>query len=358
MHPQNINTNIKNVLRILFWETTAACNLECIHCRRLDNESFPEQNDLSTDKAKDILYQISQIGSPIIVLSGGEPLLRKDIFDIAKYASEKQLKTALATNGTLINKDIAKNISFSGIKKVSVSLDGASPQTHNKFRKLPGSFEAAVRGLNYISCEGIPTQINCTVSKHNAHELENLFKLSLELKAESLHIFLLVPVGCGAEIMESESLSDIEYENVLESFFNLSMKYDIQTKATCAPHYQRIIRKNLKDNKLSEDKKEKIRKLLSKGCIAGQNACFISHNGEIFPCGYLPIKCGDLNKQTFKEIWENAEVFKILRNDDLLEGKCGYCEFKSACMGCRARAYFKNGNIMAEEPFCSYIPRK
>lgn len=345
------------MLRIIFWETTAACNLECRHCRRLDLASSEQPEDLSFDEAKNIISQIASGYKPILILSGGEPLIRRDIFEIASFASVQGMRTALASNGTLITPEVARNIKKAGIARVSVSLDGASAKTHNAFRLLESSFEDALRGIRNIKNEGIPAQINCAISKHNAHEIEDIFRLAKEIGADALHIFLLVPVGCGVELMEEQTLSPDEYERTLSKFLEMSLAAEIETRATCAPHYQRILREKIKDPALTPEHRGKIAKLFSKGCLAGQSACFISHKGEVFPCGYFPVSCGDLRKQTFREIWEKSEVFQRLRDSNLLGGKCGACEFKEVCMGCRARAYGKCGDYMAEEPYCIYQPR-
>lgn len=343
--------------RIIFWETTSLCNLTCIHCRRLDISVEESALDLTTQAAENMIFQISSFAKPILVLSGGEPLIRKDIFRLAEYAVKNGLNTALATNGTLITQDVANQICKSGISRVSISLDGADAETHNTLRKIDGSFERAIEGIKFVRNVGISTQINCTISRLNVAQLKKLFELTKSLEVDALHLFFLVPVGCGVKVGESLSLSPQEYENALNEFINLSLKYNIQTRATCAPHFQRILRERLNNDSFSETEKEKIQGMLSKGCIAGQNACFISHKGEIFPCGYLPVICGDINKESFQQIWEESKIFKMLRDSDLLEGKCGVCEFKEICMGCRARAFFQTGSVMGEEPFCLHKPR-
>jgi len=354
IHHFHSNDPLPLPLKIVFWETTSLCNLECAHCRRIDTAKNLSKEDLSTEQAKKLILSISSFSNPILILSGGEPLLRDDIFSIAHFSVENNIKVALATNGTLISDGIVKEILKSKISRVSISLDGADAKTHNIFRKIDGSFERAVEGIKLITDAGIISQINCTIARHNFHQIEELFNLAESLRVYALHIFLLVPVGCGVDIADEQMLSPDEYEGVLKQFLELSLDREIQTRVTCAPQIQRIIHQKLKGENISSEKRSKLSKLISKGCLAGQNVCFVSHKGDVFPCGYLPISAGNIHKQSFRDIWESSEVFKELRNSRLLKGRCGLCEFKNDCMGCRARAYFATRQIMDEDPLCLY----
>ena len=344
-------------LRVLFWETTAGCNLECIHCRRLDVSHKLMESDLSTEESLKLIDQIRATGKCILVFSGGEPLMRPDIFQLTAYADKLGLTVALATNGTMITPDIAKKLKDSGVQRVAVSLDGAGPETHDLFRKLPGSFTRAVEGIKYIQEAGIETQINSTIAKHNVHEVAKIYQNAIDLGCEALHIFMLVPVGCGVEIEESQSLDAKTYEKVLNWFYDVSQEGKIQTKATCAPHYFRIMRQRAAKEGIEITPKTHGMAAMTKGCLAGQSICFISHKGEVFPCGYFPLEAGNVRTTEFPEIWKNAEVFEKLRDVENLEGKCGACEYKAVCEGCRARAFFyTDGNYLAEEPYCIYEP--
>jgi heme b synthase len=294
-----------------------------------------------------------------LVLSGGEPLFRPDIYEIAQYACDTGLTVALATNGTLINEEVAKKISDSGIQRVSISLDGATSETHDLFRKLPGSFEAAISGMKQLQSLGMETQINSTIARHNVHEVKQLYQNAIDLGVQALHIFMLVPVGCGIEIAEDQMLDAEKYEEVLNWFYDISREEKIQTKATCAPHYFRIMRQRAKADGITISPKTHGMAAMSKGCLAGQSICFVSHNGDVFPCGYLPISCGNVLVKPFKEIWHESSVFNDLRDQDKLGGKCGVCEYKKVCEGCRARAFYETeGDYMAEEPYCIYEPKK
>lgn len=376
----------QNELRLLFWETTAGCNLECIHCRRLDVSKELMKSDLTTTEALQFVRNLANFASPILVLSGGEPLFRPDIFQIAMYARDCGLPVALATNGTLISEHIAHAIVDSGIRRVAISIDGADELTHDNFRRQPGSLSAALRGFSNLRRLGMSMQINCTITNHNVHQIEQLYAMALELGADALHLFMLVPVGCGVQIAKSNMLPPEEYERVLNWMYDKSMLGEIHLKATCAPHYFRVMRQRQVDDRKSAPVGRAVPSAppahgglgqpalptanghgpvhptgmaaMTKGCLAGSAICFVSHTGEVFPCGYLPVSAGNVKRKNVRDIWENSEVFARLRDVEQLEGKCGLCEFKKICLGCRARAFFASGNYMAEEPFCVYEPKR
>lgn len=350
--------------RLIFWEVTKGCNLRCIHCRASATE-LCSPDDLNTEEAETIINSITEYAKPILIFSGGEPLFRRDIFHLASYATTRGLKVALATNGTLINKEVAEKIKNSGIRRVSISLDGAKASTHDTFRAIPGSFDMAIRGFMNLKEIGMSVQINTTITRMNAHELPDIYDICLKLKADALHIFMLVPVGCGVNIADDQMLPAEEYERLLNWFYDKDREGLIELKATCAPHYFRIMRQRRKEGERLPPSHERQRSTVSdglhsvtRGCLAGTGVCFISHKGEVFPCGYLPVTAGDLKKESFKEIWEKSPVFNSLRNPSLLKGKCGMCEYKFICEGCRARAYAATGDYLEEEPYCIYTPAR
>jgi heme b synthase len=345
--------------RLIFWETTAGCNLRCIHCRRIDVADRLVPEDLTTAEAKQLIEQIVAFCNPILILSGGEPLIRPDIFEIAEYAVARGLRVALATNGTLIDEHVAQRIVDAGIRRVAVSLDGATAETHDAFRALPGCFAQALKGIDHLRRQGTSVQINTTVARHNVDELPQILDLALSLGADALHIFLLVPVGCGVEIAHEQMISPRQYEDVLNWLYERDQEGLLELKATCAPHYFRIVRQRTaaeKRQRVAEAASASDLHAMTKGCLAGTGVCFVSHKGEVFPCGYLPLPVGNVREQTLQEIWESSKVFSALRDPNLLQGKCGRCEFKRICGGCRARAYGMSGNYLDEEPFCVYEP--
>ncbi len=385
--------------RLVFWEVTKGCNLRCIHCRATATE-LSSTNDLPLTKALNLIKQVSQSYLPILVLSGGEPLFRHDIFDIASYATSLGIRVALATNGTLVTQQIARRIKDSGVRRVSISLDGADASTHDAFRGISGAFDAALQGFRNLHDLGMSLQINMTIARHNAHQLPAVLELAKEIGADALHTFLLVPVGCGVDIAAEQMVPAEEYEKILNWFYDRSLEGGIELKATCAPHYFRVVRQRRAAERRAGSSvsgqpsatvmgasRDAIgptemtmpgstgialhphaaqsgsghpqgMSAMTKGCLAGTGVCFISHRGEVYPCGYLPVLAGDLNQQSFAEIWEKAPVFQQLRSTDNLKGKCGYCEFRNVCMGCRARAYAASGDYLDEEPFCVYQPQR
>jgi len=395
----------QNKPRLIFWELTKGCNLRCIHCRASATE-LSAPSDLSTQAARDIIDEIVRVSTPILVLSGGEPLFRSDIFQLARYGTDKGLRVALATNGTLVTKHVARMIVDSGVRRVAISLDGADALTHDIFRGIPGAFDAAIAGFRNLKNLGMSVQINTTIARHNAHQLPKVLELAKSLGADALHTFLLVPVGCGVDIAAEQMVPPEEYEQMLNWFYDRSLEGGIEMKATCAPHYFRVVRQRRAAEHRSEaaaaaahaapPTTETAREspsigatemvmpgstgielkphgvgqpvghpgahpsdmnAMTKGCLAGTAVCFISHQGEVYPCGYLPALAGDLKKQAFADIWENSMVFNELRDTNNLQGKCGCCEFRNICMGCRARAFAATGNYLDEEPFCVYEPQ-
>jgi AdoMet-dependent heme synthase len=231
----------KNKPRLIFWELTKGCNLRCIHCRATATE-LSAPSDLSTEAARDIIDQIATVSNPILVLSGGEPLFRSDIFQLARYGTDKGLRVALATNGTLVTKHVARMIVDSGVKRVAISIDGADALTHDSFRGIPGSFDAAIAGFRNLKNLGMSVQINTTIARHNAHQLPAVLDLARSIGADALHTFLLVPVGCGVDIAAEQMVPPEEYERMLNWFYDQSLEGGIELKATCAPHYFRVVR--------------------------------------------------------------------------------------------------------------------
>ena len=352
-HPQGTPKAGAN-LRLVAWETTRNCNLACVHCRASATLG-PYQNELTTEESFKLLDQIADVAKPIIILTGGEPLLREDIFDIASYGTELGLRMVMALNGTLLTVPVAEKLVAAGIKRLSISLDGATADSHDRFRKVDGAFDGALAGVEAAKTAGLEFQINTTITKANLEEIPRIHKLTAGLGAVAHHIFLLVPTGRGKYIVD-QAIDAAEYEEVLNWFYDQRDRSSMELKATCAPHYYRILRQRAR----KEGKKITFEShgldAVTRGCLGGIGFCFISHRGDVQPCGYLTLDCGNVRKQSFADIWSTAEVFTTLRDYDKLEGKCGECEYKRVCGGCRARAFEATGEYMNEEPLCSYIP--
>ncbi len=341
------------VLRRVYWETTAACNLRCIHCRRTDLLDRIAPDQLSTEQAFAMIDDLAAMGKPVLILSGGEPLYRKDIFEIASYASGKGLPVALSTNGTLVSEEAAAKVRKAGIYYASVSLDGARAKTHDAFRG-PGNFDRATAAIGRLRAEGIKVQINFTVTKQNVAELPEMCGLAESLGAQALYLFLLVPVGCGVHIAQSQMLDSREVETWLHWVREKSRSYPLELRPICAPQYYRVAEEmDAAEGALTGAKKGPAKRL---GCLAGINICFITHKGEIYPCGYLPVSAGNVKEMKVSEIWSGSETFGQLRDFERLTGKCGACSHKTVCGGCRARGFFEHGSILAEEPYCLHDP--
>lgn len=344
-----------DTLRLVAWEITRNCNLECVHCRASATMG-PYTGELDTKAGFRLLDQIAELGEPIVILTGGEPLLRQDIFDIARYGTQKKLRMVMAPNGTLITDEIAEKMVDSGIKRISISLDGASEQSHDQFRGVQGAFEGALRGIRHARNAGMEFQINTTITKSNLDQIPAIQQLAIDLGAVAHHIFLLVPTGRGKYIVDQE-ITAREYEETLNWFYDRKENSPLQLKATCAPHYYRILRQRAGAEGKTVTFQTHGLDAVTRGCLGGTGFCFISHRGIVQPCGFLDVPCGDVTLESFSSIWKNSEVFQQLRNFKQLKGKCGGCEYKRVCGGCRARAYEATGDYMAEEPLCSYIPK-
>jgi heme b synthase len=297
------------------------------------------------------------MGRPIVILTGGEPLLRQDIFELAAQGTDLGLRMVMATNGTLITSKHAKRMKCSGIQRVSISLDGPDASAHDRFRQMPGAFEGSMRGIEKIKKEGIEFQINTTITRHNVHQAAAMLDLAVRLEAVAHHIFLLVPTGRARHLTEQE-ISAEQYEGILHWFCEMRSAVPVHLKATCAPHYYRVLRQEAHRKGEIVDYATYGLDAMTRGCLGGISFCFISHVGTVQPCGYLELQSGDLKHSTFKEVWESSPVFTKLRDFSNYKGKCGVCEYLKFCGGCRARAFEATGDFMEEEPLCMYEPAR
>jgi heme b synthase len=348
------NHKDKNQPRLVAWEVTRNCNLNCVHCRAAASRG-PYADELSTEKCLEILDQIRVVGQPIVILTGGEPLLREDIFELATYGTDLGLRMVMASNGTLITSKIAKRVKFSGVQRVSISLDGPDASSHDRFRQVQGAFEGSILGIEELKKEGIEFQINTTITRHNVNQAQAMLDLAVKLGAAAHHIFLLVPTG-RAKDMTDQEISAEQYEKILLWLYEMRNVVPIHLKATCAPHFYRVLRQEAHKRGKKVDYATYGLDAMTRGCLGGTSFCFISHVGTVQPCGYLEIQSGELKVSTFKEVWEHSPVFAKLRDFSNYKGKCGVCEYLKFCGGCRARAFEATGDYLAEEPLCMYQP--
>jgi len=344
-------------LKWLAWEITGKCNLNCIHCRS-SSDMGSDEGDFTLDEAKKFIDDITPFAHPDAVLSGGEPLLRKDVFDIAAYGTSKGLRMAMATNGALVDDSVCEKIKESGIRIVSLSLDGSTAAIHDDFRKQPGAFQDTLRASELFKKHGIEFLINSSFTKRNQDDIPNVYKQAKKMGATAWYMFMIVPTGRGQDIM-TELISKEDYEEMLNWHYDMEKEEDdMLVRPTCAPHYYRIVlQRSKKDKEKFKRRSLKFSTGGSKGCLAGQLICLIDVDGEVLPCSYFPKSAGNVRKQPFKDIWENSELFKRLRDFKSYKGSCGRCEYINVCGGCRARSYSMTGDYLAEEPFCNYTPK-
>jgi heme b synthase len=338
------------------WEVTRRCNLRCLHCRASAQDST-HPDELTTQEARDLLEDVASFASPVMILTGGEPLLRGDILDIARYGTDLGLRMVMAPNGTLLTPQMAVDLREAGIQRISISLDGAEKRAHDAFRGVDGAFEGALDGIRSAKEAGLSFQINTTVTKRNLQDVPEIMDLAVRLGAVAHHIFLLVPTGRG-RTLTAERITGEEYERVLNWFYDQRERVPIQLKATCAPHYYRILRQRAKKEGKTVSPKNFGLDATTRGCLGGSAFCFVSHIGDIQPCGYLEVPCGNVRHAPLSVIWRTSEEFQRLRDLNLYKGKCGRCEYRTVCGGCRARAYEMTGDYLEEEPFCVYEPLK
>ena len=265
----------------------------------------------------------------------------------------------LATNGTLVDDETCRKIKSSGIKIVSISIDGSEESVHDDFRGQKGAFAGAVNAAKLFKKHGIEFIVNSSFTKRNQEEIPKVYKLAKELGASAWYMFMIVPTGRGEEIM-NELISKADYEEILDWHYEMEKdEKDMLVRPTCAPHYYRVVLQKSKEEGAKFEKRTlKFSTGGAKGCIAGQLICLIDVDGNVLPCSYFPKPAGNIRQQSFKDIWENSELFKELRDFKKYKGKCGSCEYINVCGGCRARSYSIYGDYLEEEPFCGYVPIK
>jgi len=330
---------------LISWNVTKLCNARCAHCY-LDASDLKGEGELTTKEGVKLIDQMAEVNPrAMLVLSGGEPLMREDILDLARYASHKGLMVVVGTNGTLIENTLVERMKESGVSGVGISLESLNPDVHDAFRGVNGAWDRTLCGIEACKNRGLPFQIQTTLTKDNYCEIPSLIEYSDRAGAKAFNLFFLVCTGRG------EGISDIpppQYEEVLTYLAKIQGKYhDMIVRARCAPHFIRFVYQQNQDSILLRE--------YPKGCLAGTHYCRITPEGDVTPCPYLPLKAGNVRERSFREIWKNAEVFQYLRYAKL-KGRCGFCDFASVCGGCRARAYAFYQDYLGEDPWCSYLP--
>ena len=326
---------------IVSWMTTNKCNLHCSHCYQDAGEAVSEE--LTTAEAKTMIDGIAKAGAHLMIFSGGEPLMRPDIFELVRYAASKQLRPVFGTNGTLLTEETVSKLKDSGASTLGISLDSLDPQKHDRFRGVRGSFDQTMEGI--LSCRraGLPFQIHTTVLDWNKDELGDIIDFASSEGAKAVYVFFLIPVGRGV-FLEESALETVEYEKLLQLLMTKQKELSITIKPTCAPQYTRV----------ASQLDVALDRRFAKGCLAGISYCVVSPSGIVRPCAYMTETAGDVRQMPFDQIWADSELFRRLRTRDYA-GTCGGCRYKDCCGGCRARAgYYDNGNILGEDPYCAY----
>jgi radical SAM protein len=360
---------------LAIWEVTQSCDLACKHCRAAAQPlAHPDQ--LSTDEGKKLIDQIAAMDVPIFIFTGGDPLKRPDLYDLIRYGAEKNVKIAVTPSATpLLTRDAIFKMKEAGVVRLGISLDGSCPEIHDVFRGLPGAWARTIQAIEWAGEAGLPIQVHSTISRHNAHDLDNLCALFEKLAIVMWNVFFLVPVGRG---QLNDLLSGEEFENVFAKIYELSHRVSFQIKTTEAMHYRRyLLQHNLEERKMAHgaghphaaaiaeyepgapkaDPLTRNHGWATRRVNDGKGFMFISHMGNVYPSGFLPINAGNIRETPLGEIYRNAPIFKALRDTSRLEGKCGACEYKEICGGSRARAYALTGDPLAQEPCCIYQPR-
>ncbi|QSH41169.1 radical SAM protein [Lentisphaerota bacterium ZTH] len=340
-------------LRAVAWETTKSCSMKCRHCRA-DAVNDNKSGELSTAEGRWLINGLAEMGGCTLILTGGEPLIRPDIYDLSAYAAGKGIDVVMATCGNLVNPKSVKQMQSSGVRLISISLDGADAVTHDSFRGLNGAYETALDAMRCSRQGKLPFQVNTTVSTLNVEQLTDIYKQVVESGASVWDLFFLVPTGRGSSLKHLE-ISSAAYEKTLHWVYRLSKVAPLGVKTTCAPHYGRIQR-----TLAGADFDNIPRRFRARGCLGGKGFLFISSRGIVQPCGFLNLNCGDLRKAGFdiKSIYQDSIILDALRRAEKYTGKCGSCSFVESCGGCRARAFEKTGNFLSEEPNCIYENKK
>lgn len=350
MNPDTIDTSERPF--VLIWELTQACELACKHCRA---EAEPDRHpdELSTDEGKQLLEAAAEFGDgQLVVLSGGDPLARGDTTELVRYGTEQGLRMTMTPSGTgSLTPERIQELSEAGLKRMAVSFDGASAETHDEFRQEQGSFEQTVEAARSAREAGLPLQINTTVCEETVDELPAIRDLVTDLGAVLWSVFFLVPVGRGGVL---DPISPADAEEVMEWLCEIQPSAPFGIKTTEAPHYRRVALQQERDSEDPGPAKDGIGRRT--GITAGDGFAFVSHLGELYPSGFLPLSAGNVREESLTELYRESELFQQLRDSEELTGKCGACPYRNVCGGSRSRAFASTGNPLASDPLCAFVP--
>ncbi|HEV2136417.1 MAG TPA: TIGR04053 family radical SAM/SPASM domain-containing protein [Terracidiphilus sp.] len=361
MNPQIQTVDFNERPFLAIWEVTQACDLACVHCRA-SAQPLRHPAELTTEEGTELIDQIAAMQVPVFVLTGGDPIKRPDLFELIAHARSAGVRVSLTPSATpLLTREIIFRLKEAGLARLAVSMDGASAATHDAFRGMSGSFERTLNAVRWANEAGLPVQINTTFSRRNMAEMDAIAQLVESLRITLWSVFFLVPTGRGKL---DDLLSAEEFEQVFARIYRLSKTASFDIKTTEAQHYRRfMLQQRVAERKAGANTGPAPEKMADsigrapRGLNDGKGFVFISHTGEVYPSGFLPLAAGNVRREALSTIYRESPLFRQLRDTSQLEGKCGACEFKEICGGSRARAYALTGDPMAEEPCCSYVPR-
>jgi AdoMet-dependent heme synthase len=364
---------------VVSWNLTYRCNLACEHCY-LDaggtplvaTENFADRSELGTEECFKVIDEIAAFAPECLtILTGGEPLLRRDILEIVRRAAERGLWVVVGTNGVRITENVAQRLAEAGARGLSLSLDALDPDRHDAFRKVRGAWRNTVDGAEILNRAGLPFIVQTTAGSHNFGELHAIADFAHErLAAKVWNLYFLVPTGRGQFVSD---MTPSQYDEVLASLYRIQRKYDrrMLVNAKCAPHYIKTV---LENSAAQGDASANTESAISPawpgsspirtysggagGCPAGTHYMGIRPNGDVTPCPYLPVFAGSLRRARLEDLWTSSDLFTGIRRRSSLGGRCGECEMNAHCGGCRARAYGMTGDLMAEDPLCTHTPGK
>jgi AdoMet-dependent heme synthase len=353
---------------LVIWETTQACDLACLHCRA-EARPYRDRGELSTDEAKAMMARVREFGRPLFVLTGGDPLKRDDVLELVEYGTSLGLRMAMTPSGTpLMTPEVVHDLARAGLSRLAVSLDGSTAEIHDHFRGVAGSYDWTLRMIRAARAAGLSTQINTTVARHNVEDFENLIALMADLGISLWSVFFLVPTG---RARPEDVASPEEFERIFHRMYELSRTAPFDVKSTAAPQYRRVILQRQVEERRRGAREQRPEALTAglgfsladgvgraKGVNDGNGFLFISHRGDLYPSGFLPLSAGNVRADDLVQVYRESPLFRSLRDPDQLKGKCGVCEYRDVCGGSRARAYALTGDPLEAEPFCTHVPAR
>jgi radical SAM protein len=347
--------NFNEAPLLVIWEVTQACDLACVHCRA---SALPSRNpnELTTEEGFRLLEEIRSFGDPLMVFTGGDPLKRPDLFELMEYSVKLGLRTNVSPSATpLLTPEAVDRFKKLGLARMAISLDGHDAASHDAFRGIPGTFDRAMVALRHARKIGLETQLQTTVTRRNMDHLQEIANLVADVRGRMWSLFFLVVTG---RALANDDLTGLEYEQVFEKLYEIARTAPFDVKTTEGMHYRRYVAQRKKEERGGAAANDNARRVAwrTAGVSDGKGFVFVSHTGQICPSGFLPVTAGNVRRDSLKDVYRNAKLFRDLRDPDMREGKCGACEYTNICGGSRSRAFATTGNYLAEDPRCTYQP--